>query len=213
MNEASQIVEQIAPKFNPIVGIDVWDAQNLDTPTRIPIKLLDISIENEDYEEYSSNICSLSMGISVTGNLYSPIQTTDRVKFFKMSINEMNGTTFNRRIIDNWDVGLNTNPMGGNLTNPVRNQIGSNLAPVIIDIVPSTPLTIGTTSITSIWTDTNNPITELTFSWVLLQGVGTIVPNLDKSTVTITASGTVEIQLTITDPFGASVTMNKIFTV
>ena len=39
MNEAAQIIEQIAPKFNPTVNIDVWDAANLSEPTRIPVRL------------------------------------------------------------------------------------------------------------------------------------------------------------------------------
>ena len=47
MNEATQIVEQIAPKFNPTVNLDVWDAQNLDEPSRIAVKLNDIQIEQE----------------------------------------------------------------------------------------------------------------------------------------------------------------------
>ena len=44
LNEATMIIEQIACKFNPIINIDVYDATNLDEPTRIPVSLLDIEL-------------------------------------------------------------------------------------------------------------------------------------------------------------------------
>jgi hypothetical protein len=64
MNEAAMIIEQIAPKFNPTVNIDVWDAENLNEPTRIPVKLLDIGIESNEYDELSSNIVTVNVGTS-----------------------------------------------------------------------------------------------------------------------------------------------------
>lgn len=104
MNEATQIIEQIAPNFNPIVNIDVWDASNLDEPTRVPVKLLDIGIETEAYEELSANIVTLTFGLSLTGNLYQPIKSIPRIKEFQILLNEIDGETANRKEIMDWDV-------------------------------------------------------------------------------------------------------------
>ena len=88
MNEATQIIEQIAPKFNPTVNIDVWDAQNLSEPTRVPVNLNDISIETESYEELSSNITMVTFSLSLVGNLYPPIKSYPRIKEFQIYLNE-----------------------------------------------------------------------------------------------------------------------------
>lgn len=84
MNEATQIIEQIAPKFNPIVNIDVWDANNLDEPTRIPVRLTDISMESDAYDELSINLTTVTFSISLMGNLYPPIKSMPRIQEFKM---------------------------------------------------------------------------------------------------------------------------------
>ena len=47
--------------FNPIVNIDVYDAVNLDEPTRIPVTLLDIGINTEDYEELRASMEKLQL--------------------------------------------------------------------------------------------------------------------------------------------------------
>ena len=88
MNEATMIIEQVASRFNPIVNIDVYDATNLDEPTRIPVQLLDIGITPDEYEEISSNIVTISFGLSLKGNIYPPIKTIDRIKDFKIFISE-----------------------------------------------------------------------------------------------------------------------------
>lgn len=72
MNEASQIIEAVQTKFNPTLDIDIWDQQNLETPTRIPVKLLDIQIDDDGYSETSTNIIEISCSLSLDGQLYSP---------------------------------------------------------------------------------------------------------------------------------------------
>lgn len=105
MNEATQIVEQIAPVFNPILNIDVWDAANLSEPTRVPVRLDDISIETEDYDEISTNIVNVTLALSLVGNLYAPIKSIPRIKQFQMYFNqiedEKNAT---RKEMLEWDV-------------------------------------------------------------------------------------------------------------
>lgn len=108
MNEASQIVEQIVPKFNPTINIDVWDVSNLHEPTRVPVNLLDVSIEDNDYDELSSNIFTVTFGLSLTGNLYPPIKAMPRIKEFQMYLNQIeNETDATRKEMMEWDVDLN----------------------------------------------------------------------------------------------------------
>lgn len=119
MNEVTQIVEQIAPKFNPTIDIDVWDATNLDEPTRVPVKLDSIDIESEEYDELSSNIFSVVCSLSLSGNLYPPIKQQERIQEFKMRINEIDGDFYTQKEILNWDVGLDGHIIDGSLTTNV----------------------------------------------------------------------------------------------
>jgi len=121
MNEASQIIEQIAPKFNPTVNIDVWDVANLNEPTRIPVRLTDVQISSEDYEELSTNIFTISFTLSLMGNLYPPIKSQERVKEFKIMMNQVDGKYYQQKEILNWDVNLDGYIMGG----PINTEAGS----------------------------------------------------------------------------------------
>lgn len=119
MNEVTQILEQIAPKFNPIINIDVWDAHNLNEPTRIPVKLLDIGFTPEEYEEFSANIFTVTASISIMGSIYPPIRSQERINEFQMAINEIDGDYFSRKELLNWDVDNDGNPINYTLnTNP-----------------------------------------------------------------------------------------------
>ena len=210
MNEASQIIEQIAPKFNPTVNIDIWDASNLDEPTRVPVKMLDISFENEEYGDTSSNIVTLSIGISLMGNLYPPIRTVERVRDFKMYINQTDGQYFDKKAIMGWDV----NDKGA-LENETLVEVLDNhtYAPNIIDIVSTGVIGVGVNNISVIYDDKDNKITELNFAWTVLQGSGIVTGDLDRAQLQITGTGDVEVEVTITDPFGNYRSLSKIFTV
>jgi hypothetical protein len=199
MNEACMIIEQIAPKFNPTVNIDVWDASNLDEPTRVPVKLLDIGIEAEDYEELSSNLMSVNIGLSIMGNLYPPIKSIDRVKDFKMYLNQQDGNFYSKKSIMGWDV-LDD----GSLTNETLTQVTdtTTYAPNIISIVPVGTIGLGQNNLEVIYEDKDNKLTELSFDWTVLSGSAVVVGDLDKAQLDISAAGNVEVQVTITDPFG-----------
>lgn len=116
MNEATQIIEQIAPKFNPTVNIDVWDAQNLNEPTRVPVTLTNISMETEEYDEISTNIITVVFNLSIIGNLYPPVKAQPRVKEFQMYLNQIeNEENATRKEMLEWDVDLNGYIMTGGL--------------------------------------------------------------------------------------------------
>lgn len=208
MNEATMIIEQILPKFNPIYNIDIYDAENLSEPTRVPVKLLDVSIQAEDYEELSTNIILITMSFSVQGNMYPPIKSIDRIKEFKILINETDGNYFNRKSILGWDVEENR------LTNEtvVYSIDNTGYAPHIVDIVCSN-FNIGLNNLSLIYDDKDNKFSELSFEWVLLQGTGILIPNDDVATLEIEESGDYEIQITITDVYGNYTSLSKIFTI
>lgn len=87
MNEVSQIIEQICPKFNPNVAIDIRDAENETVPTRIPLQLDGVSFEVPDYDEKSNNICTVSFSLKLLGYLFEPIKKYSLVKEFNINLN------------------------------------------------------------------------------------------------------------------------------
>lgn len=105
MNEATQIIEQLAVKFNPQIHIDIWDAENLSTPTRVPVKLEGITLDSEEYDVLSSNIVTVTFNIVVVGSLYQPIKNIHRVKEFDIMLNTLvSDTTAKRDDMMQWDV-------------------------------------------------------------------------------------------------------------
>lgn len=219
MNELASIIEQIAPQFNPTVEIDVADAQNLTEYTRVPVSLMGIDWDDGDgYNELSSNIFTLTVQVSVQGSLYPPIKEIDRIKEFKMFLNETNddGETYNRRFIMNWDVDT-----AGEVENEETVTI-DNVAqypPVITGLVCDN-FTIGENEIVGVWTDEDDKISEDTFEFEIMSGndyVDSYSNDDNVLTITIlddTESGSeVEIQFKVTDVYGNFDTISKVFTI
>lgn len=205
MNEASQIIEQIAPKFNPTIDIDIWDAQNLDEPTRIPVRLLDIGLQIDDYEELSSNIVTILIGLSLMGNLYPPVKSTERIKEFKMYLNNHIGDYYNRQVIMGWDV-----DNSGSLINEEINYAINTIPPTIIDLLCPNFL-IGTNQLELIYDDKDSKPNELTFIWELLQGNAELTSEYDKATLIVSDYGYYEVKVTIKDITGNYTSIEKIF--
>lgn len=209
MNEATMIIEQIACKFNPIINIDVYDAANLDEPTRIPVTLLDIGIEPSEYEEISSNIITVSCGLSIKGNIYPPIKSIERIKDFKIFLNESSEkdtfNNYNKKSIIEGVVGTEINECS------VFSPETVSTAPNIIEITGSS-IGVGQNALNCVWEDKDSTIRELNFEWFVLSGSATIVGNKDKATLNISAAGVVEILCKVTDERGQYSSKTKIFT-
>ena len=87
MNEASQIFEQVCSYFNPtytmrivelpIVGLD---------PTSVVIDLNSTDIEQQDFDDYSTNIVTIRFNITLRGNLYPAIKDQQIVKQIQLFI-------------------------------------------------------------------------------------------------------------------------------
>ncbi len=105
MNECTQLLEQIAPKFNPTVNLDIWDASNLNEPTRIPLLLQGVSIEQDPFEELTNNIITLTLSLSLIGNLYPPIKSIPRINEFEIYMHEiLKDEEATQKSMMEWDV-------------------------------------------------------------------------------------------------------------
>ena len=213
MNEATMIIEQIAAKFNPIVNIDVYDAINLNKPTRIPVTLLDIGISTDGYEELSSNIITISCGLSVKGNIFPPIKTIERIKEFKMIISDIPGNAENinqehyKKIVFDSEI---IDKKVQNLEMSYVDYIDTH--PKIIDIVGDN-VQIGSNDILAIWEDIDSTIRELIFEWNIISGNATISADKDKAKLFVSEAGDIEVMLKITDENGNYTSKTKIFTI
>ena len=213
MNEATMIIEQIAAKFNPIVNIDVYDAINLNKPTRIPVTLLDIGISTDGYEELSSNIITISCGLSVKGNIFPPIKTIERIKEFKMIISDIpenaeniNQEHYKKIVFDSEIIDKKVQ----NLEMSYVDYIDTH--PKIIDIVGDN-VQIGSNDILAIWEDIDSTIRELIFEWNIISGNATISADKDKAKLLVSEAGDIEVMLKITDENGNYTSKTKIFTI
>lgn len=75
MSELTSLIEIIMPKFNPNLSLDVYDVANLDEPTRVPLKLMDVTFsELDEFSETSKNIWNLTFSMQIDGNLYQNIK-------------------------------------------------------------------------------------------------------------------------------------------
>lgn len=78
MNELASLIEIILPVFNPNLSLDIYDVANLDEPTRVPLKLMDVTFsEIEENSETSKNIWNLTFSMQMDGQLYQQIKTTN----------------------------------------------------------------------------------------------------------------------------------------
>lgn len=104
MNEATQIIEQIVPMFNPNYHIDIHDGINTQKPTRINIRMTDVQFETEDYEALSSNLVTVQVSLILSGFMYMPILSTSRVKEFDLSLSTIREDDAIRNSMQEWDV-------------------------------------------------------------------------------------------------------------
>jgi len=210
MNEATMIVEQIASKFNPIVNLDVYDATNLDEPTRIPVNLLDIGVEPSEYEELSNNILNVTVGLSIKGNIYPPIKTLERIKEFKMFLNESPNPEFNnytKKTVFSYDVEENLLVNEKKIYPEIEDTV-----PRIIEIVGSN-IRVGSNDLKCIWEDDDSTAREVSFEWSVLSGSASILGDKDTAILTISGPSSVEVLCKVSDEIGNYSSKTKIFIV
>ena len=95
MNELASLVEIILPKFNPNLSLDIYDVTNLDEPTRVPLKLMDVTFsEIDENSETSKNIWNLTFSMQMDGQLYQQIKTTNLLVEYDMLTNVNKGYNY-----------------------------------------------------------------------------------------------------------------------
>lgn len=95
MNELASLIEIILPNFNPNLSLDIYDVTNLDEPTRVPLKLMDVTFsEVEENSETSKNIWMLTFSMQMDGQLYQQIKTTNLLKEYDMLTNVNKGYNY-----------------------------------------------------------------------------------------------------------------------
>lgn len=211
MNEVTQIVEQICPKFNPTVNIDIWDATNLNEATRVPVTLDSVDIQDEEYSEISSNIFNIVFSLSLKGNMYPPIQSIERIKEFKIRINEYdNDNLYDKKSVLGWEVDASGNVINGEINHIVDPK---NYPPVIESVSIDGGAVLGANKVILLYKDIDDMINELTFDWQLISGNALLEGDKDSAVLTINAAGSVEIMVSITDPHGNYASINQTFVV
>ena len=72
------------PRCNPNLALDVYDVANLDEPSRIPLKLMDVAFEEVDgFSETSKNIWNATFSMQIDGNLYQNIKRINPILEYK----------------------------------------------------------------------------------------------------------------------------------
>lgn len=197
MNEACQIIEEIVPKFNPNVALDIFDSANQDEPTRVPLQLLDTSIETEEYTELSMNIVTLNFGLRLNGYLYQPIKDYARIKELKYKLNTKKDTT---NTIIGWDI-VNNYP-----------KEPSTIAHFDKDTVQLNDIQINNLNCVIDYTILQEHV-DFKFSWNLLLGEGILEVSEDTKECKIIpkSSGEFEIECKCTDEFNNYISIAKTF--
>lgn len=216
MNELTSIIEQIAPKFNPSVNIDVADAQNLNLMSRVPVILNSIDFEDDNYNETSSNIFTITVNLIIKGSLYPPIREITKIKKYKIFLNQENDDgTYTRKSVQNWDIDNSGNMINGEI------DIIDNVRlfpPEIQGLVTSKPFTIGKNEITGIYEDKDGKIDEEKFEFTILRGEEYILEYTvvnDKITIIMKDNTPpryeVELMFKVTDIYNNFDTLSKVF--
>lgn len=167
MNEATMLVEEIAPRFNPNCSLAVYDVDNLDEPTRLPFRLLDISIEEfEPMDETSMNLFIVDCTCQLEGQLYAPIENAKAIDKIKVNLYKED-----KRV-----AGFDENT---GFFEEVLNEVK-------IEGFDKNTLVKGVNTITLAYNVTH--VDDLEFNWVIDQG-DAVIREQSRNIVTISATG------------------------
>ena len=208
MNEASMIIEQIATKFNPVYSLRINEVPNQTEPTTIQVQLLDIDMIADEFEDISINLVTISAGLSLKGNFYSPVQSMEQIENVDMYINawhQSEENEYNRAVLYNYDVQDNLTNEGTKYNLVSIDGQFAEIAPVITDVVSQDGADIATINepytLEVIYNDYDNKEEEMIFVWSV-SGSATIGTGNRIVELTGTASEIVEVSVVITDIHG-----------
>lgn len=108
MSEAAQIIEQICSYFNPSYNMKIREIPFKEIePTSIRLELTDTQIEQQDIDDYSTNIVTITFGLTLSGNLYPCIKDSKIIKQIQIYLSEGNYNRASSIQIDENDTILN----------------------------------------------------------------------------------------------------------
>ena len=209
MNEASMIVEGIISQFNPTYTIRMNEFALLDEPSSIILNLLDVSFEQEEYSELSTNLVTITISLVLKGHVFTPIKEQGLIEKLNIYTNYWGGPTqedneFTRYSLSEWYANSNQELINNN----IQNFYGTDgqklkIKPIISDIViMGTPGTGNQLSLSAVYTDPDNLEKEHIYVWNVLNGTGTLTSGSKTVTFSTSISGSTTIQLIITDVHG-----------
>lgn len=202
MNEASMIVEQIASRFNPNYTLLINEIPNQAKPTSVPVQLLEIGIEPEEYEEMSTNICIVSASFYIKGNFYQPVEIKEKIKHFDIFLNMWYHSVendYNRAKKYEFDVEDGIPSLSSTIDLVDSEGQFGNIEPQILDIIgPDTISTDTEVEFVCQWNDADNKVEELYFDWGI-HGTATLDEVDDKVKVIATSQEIIELSCIITD--------------
>jgi len=209
MNEASMIVEGILSKFNPTYSVRLNEYPLFDEPSTIILNLLDVSFEQEEYSEISTNLVTITISLVLKGHVFGPIQDQALIKKFNILTNYWGGNfqeenEFTRYSLSEWYTNTNQELVSQDLT-LFYNTDGQKqqFKPIINDIIVQGTLNVGNTiSLTADFINIDNIEKENIFVWLILNGTGTVTTGSKSVSYTSSIPGTTTVQLIITDVHG-----------
>lgn len=89
MEEACIITEQIASFFNPSYPLKIREIPFQINETTIPLELQGISFETEEYDDFSTNIVTVTFDLTLKGNIYPAILDTANVEQINIFLNNI----------------------------------------------------------------------------------------------------------------------------
>ena len=92
MNEACQIIEQVCTYFNPSYNMKIQEIpiEGIDK-TSVKLEMSNVSVEQQDIDDYSTNITTITFDLTLSGNLYPAIKESQIIKQVQMYLHNDNG--------------------------------------------------------------------------------------------------------------------------
>lgn len=81
MSEACQIIEQVCSYFNPSYNMKIREIPFKEVePTSVKLELTNTTVEQQEIDEYSTNIVTITFDLTLSGNLYPCVKEQAIVK-------------------------------------------------------------------------------------------------------------------------------------
>lgn len=191
MLEASMIVEQLLSYFNPTYTININEIPLQDEPTEIVIDLNGVSIESEEYEEFSTNIVNFSIELNVRGNIYPAIKDQGLLQSIEIYMNQQTDDEYKRSSLLEFDgETVETTQFGPDF---------SKLKPIITDVLHNS--TDNTLEVIFEDKDNKKEWDEFTYIWSVISGTNIVATGARIVDISNTPE-TTQVAVTVVDIHG-----------